>query len=231
MKKQTGLTLCAVFLLLSGYAQDLIILRDGGEIKAKITEVGEYEIKYKDFDNLNGPVYQKRKSDIFIIKYENGKSETYSVVRKNAANSRPISGTYKSRNARGIAGVVVGSTFLAGGAVGIGLGVNYLNLSDWYWNLYLDEPLTGSQVMADLYFDNFLYYDEMGVIFLSTGISLAITSIPFLVMGPINLKKAKSLKQTGYLGSPTLSVLPDVRTVVGGKGVGSTYGAGISLKF
>jgi hypothetical protein len=147
------------------------------------------------------------------------------------ANNRPISGTYKSRNARGIAGVVVGSTFLAGGAVGIGLGVNYLNLSDWYWNLYLNEPLTGSQVQADFYYNNFFYYSDKGVAFVATGISLAVTSIPFLVMGPINLKKAKSLKQTGYLGSPTLSVLPDVRNVVGSKGVGSTYGAGISLKF
>jgi hypothetical protein len=231
MKKQTCLTLFAVFLLFSGYAQDLIILRDGGEIKAKITEVGEYDIKYKDFDNPNGPVYQKRKTEIFFIKYENGKKETYSVVRKNMPNNRPISGTYRSRNARGITGVVVGSTFMVFGAAAIGLGIKNLNRASDYLISYNYELLWGDEIQANTYYRNYLFYDEAGVSYLATGISLAITSIPFLVMGPINLKKAKLLKQTGYLGGPTLTVLPDVRTVVGGKGVGSTYGAGISLKF
>ncbi|OFX67638.1 MAG: hypothetical protein A2X12_06870 [Bacteroidetes bacterium GWE2_29_8] len=56
-------------------AQDFISKKNSEEIKAKVLEVTQTEIKYKKFDNINGPIYTINKSDVFSIKYENGTSE------------------------------------------------------------------------------------------------------------------------------------------------------------
>lgn len=56
-------------------AQDLIMKIDGDEIKAKVLEIGDSEIKYKRFDNEDGPSYSISKSEVFVIKYANGTKE------------------------------------------------------------------------------------------------------------------------------------------------------------
>ncbi len=58
-------------------AQDIITKRTGEDIKAKILEVGINEIKYKNFDNQNGPTYSLLKNDILIIRYENGTKDLF----------------------------------------------------------------------------------------------------------------------------------------------------------
>lgn len=68
------------------YTQDIITLRNGDEIQAKVTEVMQDEIKYKRFDNLEGPVYSMNKSEIFSIKYESGHKE----VMKEQPQPEPI---------------------------------------------------------------------------------------------------------------------------------------------
>jgi len=52
--------------------QDIIIQKNGEEIKAKVDQVLDTEIKYRMFDNLNGPVYSIKKAEVFMIRYENG---------------------------------------------------------------------------------------------------------------------------------------------------------------
>src|ERR1043165_4238791 len=66
--------ICAVAL----HAQDVIVLRKGVEVKGKVIEIGEREIKYKKAENLDGPMYTLSKSEVFMIKYENGSKETFS---------------------------------------------------------------------------------------------------------------------------------------------------------
>lgn len=56
----------------AAFAQDVIVLKNGNEIKAKVIEITPTEIKYKKFDNLQGPTVVIVKSDVFMIKYENG---------------------------------------------------------------------------------------------------------------------------------------------------------------
>lgn len=56
-------------------AQDVITMKNGEEVKANVTEVTSSEIKYKRFDNPDGPTYTIRKSDAFMIKYKNGTKE------------------------------------------------------------------------------------------------------------------------------------------------------------
>ncbi|MDR1197668.1 MAG: hypothetical protein LBK94_01470 [Prevotellaceae bacterium] len=60
-------------------AQDIITLKSAEEIKAKVQEIGTDNVKYKKYDNLNGPTYTLVKSDIFMIKYENGEKEVFTA--------------------------------------------------------------------------------------------------------------------------------------------------------
>ena len=59
-------------------AQDTLSTRYGENVLVKVIEVGTTEVKYKKLDNLNGPIFSMLKSDLLMIKYENGTSEEYS---------------------------------------------------------------------------------------------------------------------------------------------------------
>jgi len=74
--------LITLFLLMAGMAvavnaQDVITLKNGDEIKAKVTEISSSEIKYKRFDNLDGPTIVIVKNDVFAINYENGTRDVF----------------------------------------------------------------------------------------------------------------------------------------------------------
>lgn len=64
-----------LFSTLSSFSQDIVTLKTGEEIRAKVLEVSVSEIKYKRFDNLSGPIYVLPKSGIEKIEYENGTTE------------------------------------------------------------------------------------------------------------------------------------------------------------
>ena len=63
-------------------AQDVITNKNGDETKAKVIEVGQTEIKYKKYTNLNGPIFTVSKSEVFMIKYENGEKEVFNSENK-----------------------------------------------------------------------------------------------------------------------------------------------------
>ena len=72
-----------VFLVLgicSVTAQDLIILKDGSIIEAKVTELSPTEIRYKRFDHLDGPNIVIPKSNVLSIRYENGRVENINAA-------------------------------------------------------------------------------------------------------------------------------------------------------
>jgi len=58
-------------------AQDVILKQDGSEIKAKVTEITDQQIKYKDFDFQSGPTRNINISEVFMITYENGQKEVF----------------------------------------------------------------------------------------------------------------------------------------------------------
>ena len=88
-------------------AQDTLSTRYGENILVKVIEVGTTEVKYKKLDNLNGPDFTILKSDLLMIKYENGTSEMFSKEEKTIIKVR-------STHNRLIWGIV-------GGLVGLGL--------------------------------------------------------------------------------------------------------------
>ena len=75
------------------YAQDVITLRTGENIKAKVSEVGISEIRYHKADNLQGPVYITSKSEIAQITYANGTRDIFPVVNLQQQSTQPVTVT------------------------------------------------------------------------------------------------------------------------------------------
>ena len=67
-------------------AQDLIYLNNGSKLQAIIQEVNVKEIKYKNLNNPDGPIYVVAKTDVLLIEYKNG---TFDVITKNPARVTP----------------------------------------------------------------------------------------------------------------------------------------------
>lgn len=69
----------------SSQAQDIITKRNGEEIRAKVLEISDLEIRYKNFDYLTGPTIIVPKNEVFSIKYENGQKELFEVTAPSTA--------------------------------------------------------------------------------------------------------------------------------------------------
>jgi hypothetical protein len=61
-------------------AQDIILKKDGSETKAKVLEITEQHVKYKDFDFQSGPTRNINISEVFMITYENGEKEVFNKL-------------------------------------------------------------------------------------------------------------------------------------------------------
>lgn len=103
---------------------DILILKSGEEIEVKVTEVGEEIIKYKRCDNLDGPIFTKRVTEVFMIKYPNGTKSVFnaesikpqSIEKTNSGHERPSS----TRNPKVSQIVPMSSVFsLISGIVGL----------------------------------------------------------------------------------------------------------------
>lgn len=57
-------------------AQDTLYMKSGQKVASKILEISPAEIKYKKADNPDGPTFITNSSDINIIKYQNGTTDT-----------------------------------------------------------------------------------------------------------------------------------------------------------
>ena len=123
------------------FAQDVIVTKDARKINAKVTEVNVDNIKYRNFDNLDGPTYTLLKSDIVTILYQNGQVETFETVSQehkttdqtiqvNTLNTKPsmragdplLYRQYKSGKRTKFAGVtlaVLGAPSCVGGVFGM----------------------------------------------------------------------------------------------------------------
>ncbi len=100
MKKSILLSIFSI--LCSGFlfAQDIIILKTGIEVKSKVLEITQSEIRYKKFENLDGPTISISKADVVMIKYQNGtndiistnqpKQETETPQAPSRLNNRPF---------------------------------------------------------------------------------------------------------------------------------------------
>ena len=98
MQNKSGFSFLAVlaFLCSVAYGQDVVSFRNGNTVKAKVIEIDDTSIKYKRFDNLDGPVFTVKKNDVESIKYKNGSTDHFVQVEKlanaeeNAAETHPV---------------------------------------------------------------------------------------------------------------------------------------------
>lgn len=82
MKQRLFCLACTMMVTLLTFAQDIIVTSDAQKIEAKITEVSKTEIKYKEWDNLDGPHFIIPTSEISSVIYSNGKVVLYSTSSK-----------------------------------------------------------------------------------------------------------------------------------------------------
>lgn len=68
-----SLLIACMVLPATSFAQDIIMKKNGDEINSKVLEINDSEIKYKKFDNIDGPSYILPKSEVFMIKYADGR--------------------------------------------------------------------------------------------------------------------------------------------------------------
>lgn len=166
MKKIITLSILFVFgLLVNSTAQDIIYKNDGSKEESKIVLVGDREIQYKKFSNLDGPVYTLAKSEILMITYQNGEYEMYQNQPDPAQAAKQELSTNFTKNIIGyhLLDVVYGDfTFsyeriLSSGTVSIKIpvGFGYAYNSDYFNN-------------NDNWVKN-MFYSGIGVNFYPTG--------------------------------------------------------------
>jgi hypothetical protein len=73
------LAIALIFASFLAFTQDFIILKNGDEIKSKVLEINDNNIKYKKYSNQDGPTYTMEKSKIFMIKYASGDKDVFNT--------------------------------------------------------------------------------------------------------------------------------------------------------
>lgn len=70
------------------FCQDTIVMRDNSKLIAKVLEISSTEVKYKRFDNIEGPDYVINKNDVSSITYNNGLKDAFEIasINSNADN-------------------------------------------------------------------------------------------------------------------------------------------------
>jgi len=91
MKKVILSAIIVIACVLQINAQDKIYLTNGDEIKAKIEEISETEIKYHLWDNQGGPMRSVAKTNVFIIIYKNGYKEVFSTIKSQSSDDNNVS--------------------------------------------------------------------------------------------------------------------------------------------
>ena len=81
--------------------QDIITMKNGDEIKAKVIEISASEIKYRRFENLDGATIVAAKKDVFAINYANGTREVINTVTPNTRNTHTGTSARKGKAAIG----------------------------------------------------------------------------------------------------------------------------------
>jgi hypothetical protein len=86
MKIIISTILTSILSITLSFAQDIITLKSSDDIQAKVLEVTTNEIKYKKFDNQDGPTFTILKSDVLMVRYENGTKDIFYDQKKDETN-------------------------------------------------------------------------------------------------------------------------------------------------
>lgn len=70
-------------------AQDVIVMKDQTTVMSKVLEITSTEIKYKKWNNQDGPTYSVLRSEVVSINYENEEVEKFSGSATSQPNTSP----------------------------------------------------------------------------------------------------------------------------------------------
>ena len=89
MGKKLTVVFALIVSIFVANAQDTIVFRSGERVTAKVTEVSDSEVRYLLWDNMNGPTYVKKLSEIAHVKYNGGHIDSFgSVDANNTGNQK-----------------------------------------------------------------------------------------------------------------------------------------------
>lgn len=233
--------ICSLAISNSILAQDMIKLKSGEDLQTKVIEIGTTEIKYKKFDNLDGPTYTVTKEEVVEIKYKNGTVDDFSYSSTPTAQPTPstvIDEEYRKKrkkadaqqaydlnmriyNARIKGGTLFTSIGVPTFACGIGLTIGGAILHDQYdkggYNGNTNIPKPSNLGAA------------LGL--LIPGLLITYTGIALTVVGAIKLGTAPKYKERAMNAKALLSFEPNIQpnyfnTAMANPG----YNSGISMK-
>ena len=186
-KKVTNLLFFIALFGFNAMAQDVIITKDGKKINSTVIEVNENDIRYKLFENLTGPTYFLKKSEIASIMYENGYVDVFNM---NTSTSTPKTAystdtymQYDMRSAKSLRDA--GATLFATGMTfTFPIGFSLLFTSYGYSNYYG------------------YYYDSAqmisGMVFCSIGSTLLIPGIVMWAVGQTRMDRIRGFNPNGF---------------------------------
>jgi hypothetical protein len=208
MKTKLIFSAIIVFTTLVTRAQDMLILKSGEDINAKIVEIGTQEITYRKFENLDGPIYTIPKEKIFMIKYQNGTKETFGsqlnedakTEQKKVLNAPPVQekksislndSQRKLQKGKVLTGIgtsfsTVGAALLISGGVVFGNSVYYSN--GRYFYDYIAE--------------------SNGLIMMSVGGVVLATGLPMMIVGLAKMGAAKKEIRLSKNSAASLQISP-----------------------
>ncbi len=144
----------AAAVAIPSFAQDIVILKNGTSVDAKVIEVDDNSVRYKKFNNPDGPTYTAKKETISEIRYKNGSKEIFNQAKATSPDKNPNSVWWtKARETKlgfwmdplGLAqwGPMLGVVIRMGTNFDIKAHVRYYNedfpLSDEFHNYYYDQ--------------------------------------------------------------------------------------------
>lgn len=227
--------LAFVITAMSTNAQDVMILRNGDEVNVKVTEVGVELVKYKRTDNPDGPAYEQRKSEVFMIKYANGAKDVFttntstSVSSTTMGNTAPPSGIDKYKpiqsdyekymrmyNRRKVSGTICTSIGVPFVVLGVSLLAGGISANELYY----------ARNYNNSYYTNYNYYGDHGTGAITAGSIFLAAGIPLTIVGAVKLGTSNKYLRKALEARPTLSFAPSVEPI---KPVGNFGGSAMGL--
>lgn len=120
-----SLVAALLFITSIARAQDIIVKTNKTEIKAKVTEITETVIKYKKWENQDGPLYNITRSEVFMILYANGQRE---IIQKEP----PAASQQSQQSIPSSSGSTLSSQLKQTTSPGVDTALNYENIKVKY---------------------------------------------------------------------------------------------------
>lgn len=219
------ISLCLVLLCYEIYAQDFIIKRDSTRITAKVLEISTNDVRYRLYDESEGPIYVLRKHEVLSIIYESGREEIFTVSNslvpglkykelKQFYNPKEYSASLYGRSP----GWVGFASFWVAG-----LGECIYN--EWGRGLYKFIPCYALNIAGGV----FLYEEIYGASIACYAVSLGLNI--WSIVDATRIAKVKNMYKSDLRKQYTIDFYPSLDYIKSGNQLQPTAGFTLAMKF